>query len=229
MNTAANPMLDIGTVDTARLAPNAFLLVNRAYTETVVLARDTVWVLDATQGEERARIDSTWIAKLFPGRHPVAVVVTDLAWPHISGVRFWVSRGATIVTHPMSREFLQRVVDRRWTLAPDALERTRPRAQIRFRLVTDSMRVAGGALRLYPIDGVASEGALMAFVPEAKFLWAGDYIQDNSAPSQYATEVWLATRRVGVTPERVAAQHLQLTSWSKIAELGAQLAPATKP
>ena len=219
MSAAANPMLDIGKVDTTRLADNAFLLVNRAYTETVVLARDTVWVLDATQGEARARIDSTWIAKLFPGRHPVAVVVTDLAWPHISGVRFWVARGATIVTHPMSREFLQRVVDRRWTLEPDALERTSPRARLKLRLVSDSLSLAGGAIRLYPIDGVASEGALMAFLPAAGFLWAGDYIQDNQEPSQYATEVWQATRRVGITPERTAAQHLPLTAWSKIKEL----------
>jgi len=222
-------MLTLGKLDTMRLGANAFLMLNRAYRGGLLLARDTVWVLDATQGEDRARADSAWIAKLFPGKHAVAVVVTDLAWPHISGVRFWVARGATIVTHPMSREFLQRVVDRRWTLKPDALEQTKPRATIRFRFVSDSLVAGGGAIRLYPIDGVGSEGALMAWLPDTKFLWAGDYLQDNTEPTQYATEVWTATRRAGIMPERVAAQHLDLTPWKTIADLGARLAPGAKP
>jgi hypothetical protein len=225
MTRAANPMLNLGNVDTVRVASNAFLLVNRAYTEAVVLARDTVWLLDATQGEGRARADSAWIARLFPGRHPVAVVVTDLAWPHISGVRFWVARGATIVTHAMSRDFLQRVVDRQWTLAPDALEQARGRATLRVRLVQDSLSLAGGAVRLHAIDGVASEGALMAWLPDARFLWAGDYVQTTTEPSWYATEVWQAVVRAGIAPERVAAQHLGLTAWARVRELAARLAP----
>ena len=44
----------------------------------------------------------------FPGRHPIVVVVTDLAWPHVAGVRAWVARGATIVSHRAAREFLAR-------------------------------------------------------------------------------------------------------------------------
>ena len=60
--------------DTVRVGAHAFLLVNAGYTEAVALVGDTVWVLDATQGEERAQQDSAWIGKLFPGRHPVAVV-----------------------------------------------------------------------------------------------------------------------------------------------------------
>lgn len=225
MTNVPNPMLAIGRVDTVRVAPNAFLLVNRAYTESVVLARDTVWLLDATQGEERARADSAWISRLFPGNHPVAVVVTDLAWPHISGVRFWVARGATLVTHVTSRDFLQRVIDRRWTLAPDALERARAGARPRFRLVADSLSLAGGALRLHVIDGVASEGALMAWLPEARFLWAGDYVQTATEPSWYATEVWQAVVRAGIAPERVAAQHLALTPWATVRGLAVRLAP----
>jgi hypothetical protein len=225
MSTAPHPMLSVEGVDTVRVAPNVFLLRNRAYTETVVLARDTVWLLDATQNEDRARADSAWIARLFPGRHPVAVVVTDLAWPHIAGVRFWVARGATIVTHRLSRDFLDRVIARPWTVAPDALERIRPRPSPRFRLVADSMVLAGGDLRLYVVDGAASEGALMAWVPAAGYLWAGDYIQTTADPSLYATEVWQAVRRAGFRPERVAAQHLPLTPWERIEQLGPALAP----
>ncbi len=202
------------TPDTIRVSATTFLLRNRGYAEAVTLARDTVFVFDATQGEARARADSAWIAKLFPGRHPIALVVTDLAWPHIAGVRFWVARGATIISHRSSRAFLDSVVSRTWTRAPDALERERAHApRMRFRAVNDSLPLAGGALTAFAIDGTASEGALAVYVRGDQFLWASDYIQTLDAPTQYVDEVTAAVRRMGYSPMRVAAEHLPLTEW----------------
>lgn len=207
--------------DTVRVGPQTYLLVTPAYTETVTLQRDTVFLLDATSGEARARGDSTWIARLFPGKHPVAVVVTDLAWPHVSGVRFWVARNATIISHRGSTGFLQKLTAQRWTLTPDALERSSSKRgnELRVRTLTDSISLGGGAIKLYTIDGASSEGALMAFIPEEKYLWASDFIQTVARPSQYAAEVWNATKRVGITPERFAAEHVALTPWSKVADV----------
>jgi hypothetical protein len=198
------------------VAPNGYLLVNRAYTSAVVLARDTVFVLDATLSEARARQDSAWIGALFPGRHPIAVVVTDLAWPHVGGVRYWVANGATLISHRTSRDFLQRVVDRRWTVEPDLLEERRAQASFRFRAVEEGLDLAGGALQLRTIGGIGSEGALMAFLPESGFLWAGDFIQDTEAPTEYALEVYAATRRTGSHPVSVAAMHIPLTPWKRL-------------
>jgi hypothetical protein len=202
--------------DTVRVGSSAVLLRSRWYTEGAVLLGDTVYVLDATLGERRARADSAWIETLFPGRHPVAVVVTDLAWPHVAGVRYWVARGATIISHRASEPFLRRVVERRWTLAPDLLERRRASSPLRFRAVEDSALLAGGRLRLYAINGIGSEGALMAWLPGERFLWAGDYVQTVREPSAYAAEVIAAVWRAGVRPERVAAQHLPLTEWAVV-------------
>jgi hypothetical protein len=205
--------------DSVRVSDNVRLLVNPGYTEGVALLGDTVYVLDATQGEERARGDSTMIARLFPGRHPIVLVVTDVAWPHIAGLRYWVARGATVVSHRASRPFLERVLQRRWTRAPDLYERRRNQTRFSFRAVNDSLLLARGKLRLYAIDGIASEGALMAYVEGDRFLWASDYIQQLDQPSTYAIEVWRAAGRVGIQPLRTAAQHLRLTPWSTIDSL----------
>jgi len=59
----------------------------------------------------------------------------------------------------------------------------------------------------------------MAFVPSDRFLWASDFIQTIDEPSQYSREVWEAVQRDGLHPERTAAEHLNLTPWSKIEEL----------
>jgi len=210
--------------DTVRVGPNTFLLHNLGFNETVTLLRDTVYVFDATQGETRAREDSAWIGRLFPGKHPITVVVTDIAWPHVAGVRFWVANGATILTHRANRAFLQRVVDRRWTAAPDLLERRRSTVTPRIRVVNDSLRLAAGDITLFAIDGVASEGALAAFVAPDRFLWASDYVQNLRVPTQYLDETAAAVDRMHLSPMRVAAEHLKLSSWEDARRLQ-QLSP----
>jgi hypothetical protein len=209
-------------VDTVRVGPTTFLLHQPGYTHAVTLAHDTLVLFDASTGEWRSRADSAWIARLFPGVHPMVLVVTDLAWPHVSGVRFWVARGATIVTHAISKPFLQQVIDRRWTRTPDALEQVRARVHPAIRTTTTPLSLAGGAIRLTPIDGVASEGALIAEITADQFLWASDYIQHVGTSSQYLREVVAAAHRAGFTPRQVAAEHLPLTPWSIIASLATQ-------
>jgi hypothetical protein len=180
---------------------------------------DEVFLFDATQGEERSQKDAAIIARLFPNYKKITVVVSDLAWPHIAGVRYWVANGATIIAHKAAYEFLQTVVDRRWTLAPDLLEQRRKIAKLRFVGVDAAYDLAGGAISLHPIDGIGSELALMAYLIPERLLWASDYIQTVAEPSSYASEVWRATQRDGLHPERTAAEHLQVTPWTKIEEL----------
>jgi hypothetical protein len=207
---------------TTSISPNLYLLANRGYCEAAALIHGEIFVLEATQGEARARQDQERIAQLFPGHHQVNVVVTDLAWPHIAGVRYWVSQGATIIAHASARSFLQQVVDRHWTLAPDTLELERRKnpgkTQIKFIAAEHAQAItqAGGGLRLLPIDGIGSEIALMAYFPQEKFLWASDFIQTLEEPSAYANEVLLAAKRNGIEPERVAAEHLPLSDWKSV-------------
>jgi hypothetical protein len=203
--------------DTIRVGPHSFVLRNPGYAEMVSLARDTVFIFDATQGEERARHDSAWIAALFPGRHALALVVTDAAWPHVAGVRFWVAHGVPVYAPRAVRAFLDSVVERHWTLSPDLLERSR--RPMRFVPVSDSLRVAGGDILLFALDGVASEAAIAAYDAPDHTLWASDYIQSAREPTQYLDEVCRATVRVNVTPDRVAAEHLPLTPWPALRPL----------
>lgn len=202
--------------DTVRLGPNTYLLRNHGYREVVTLASDTIFVLDATQGEARARQDSAWLGRLFPGVHPIVLIVTDLAWPHIAGLRFWVASGATVVSHRASRPLLEQVVDRSWRTEPDRLERRRDSTTFVLSGVTHTRSLAAGALQVIPIDGIGSEGALVVYVGDADLLWASDYIQTVSQPSLYALEVWRAVRRAGVEPSRAVAQHLDPTPWSVV-------------
>jgi hypothetical protein len=222
----SRPQMDLppAVPDTVRVGATTFLLRTPLYTNVVTLQRDTVYVLDAQVSEARARSDSSWIARLFPGRHPVVVVVTDLAWPHIAGVRFWVAQGATIATHPMNRAFLASVVNRTWTVEPDLLTRKRQRAPVpfRFRALGPDAALAGGAVRVHGIDGAGSEGALMVHLRDDQFLWTGDFVQPGGPDSfsrVYAEEVIAAATRAGITPQRYAGMHAPLNEWARVPRL----------
>jgi hypothetical protein len=202
--------------DTVRVSASTFVLVTPSYTNVVTLQRDTVFVLDAQTSAERAQQDSVWIGKLFPGKHPIVLVVTDLAWPHISGVRYWVALGTPVVSHRASRDFLTKVVNHRWTLEPDLLEKRRATARLVFHPVDERVELGGGAVQLRAIDGVGSEGAVMAYIPSDHFLYAGDYIQPGgpgSFSAVYAREVRAAVQRAGFTPERFVAMHMKVGQW----------------
>ncbi len=204
-----------------QVGQDTWLLTNPGYSEAVTRVGDAIYVCDATQSEQRARQDAEAIAKLFPGtdtrKSTITVIVTDLAWPHVAGVRYWVSQGATIIAPRAARAFLEQVVARTWTSAPDTLERQRSSGAhptpMKF-VAADEWR--GDGVRLVPIDGIGSEVALMVYVAGDRFLWASDYIQTLDEPSLYATEVLHAAEHAGLEPQRTAAEHLPLSDWSKV-------------
>ncbi len=208
--------------DTVGLGSGAYLLAHPFYNNVIVPSADTVWVLDATLNQARSQQDAAWIDRLFGSDRPVAVVVTDLAWPHIGGVRWWVARGATVFAHPSAATFLRQIVERRWTLEPDDLEERRragTRTPFRFVGVADTRDAAGGRLQITHMGGLSTEGALMVYDRTTRFLWAGDWIQFTDRPSQYAGEVTGAAARRGIQPLQVGAQHIPVTEWADIAAL----------
>jgi len=200
-----------------KFSDQTYLTKNRFYTEVFTKIGDTVYLLDATLNEARARQDEKLIRQVFPGADHFVVVVTDLAWPHVGGLRYWVSKGATIVSHSASRQFLDRVVHRRWTIRPDELQK-HPR-QMKFVPINKMTRLAKGALQVFPIDGIGSEGALACNLPKDKLLWASDYIQDTQAPTAYASEVIHAVNREKLKPAKVVAQHIELVEWQQVVKV----------
>lgn len=207
------------------VSPHLFLSVNAGYTEAFALIGNTVYVLDATQGEARARQDLKLMREAFPGAHDVAVIISDTAWPHIAGLRFWVSQGATVLSHRTSREMLARAVERRWTRAPDLLEQRRGRASFNFVPIDDHLAREGRKLLLKAVEGTENDGAVMAFLPDEHFLWACDCIQDVSRPATGTEEVWRSVRAMGISPSQVAAMHIPLTPWSTIERLVRGVSP----
>lgn len=214
LSPAPHEHFDTLPPDTVRVAGDTYLLVSRAFTEAVTLGRDTVFLLDAAAGEIRARQDSAWIARLYPGRHPVTVIFASIAWPHMAGVRYWTARGATVVAHAMADSLLTDAVARDWSAWPDELERTRPRPTLRFTGVTDSTSFAAGAVKVYPLTGITGDGGLLVWIPSAQFVWASDRVQVVKPLGTYEADVWRTAATDGLSPRWTSGPHFRLLPWS---------------
>ena len=203
-----------------KVSDNLYLLQNRAYTTSVYVTGNTIYLLDATQSEERAKLDEALIKDIFPDKKSIVLVVTDLAWPHIGGVRYWVSKGANIISHEISEDFLGKVINRKWDRSPDELEKNRDEVSFSFQGIKNDIKIGDGNVRIIPIKGISTEGALMVYIEDQRFLWAGDYIQTLRKPTSYLMNVWgTIDKSKEVMPLKVAAQHLPLTDWSAVTKV----------
>jgi hypothetical protein len=145
-------------LEITRIGPATYILANPGYREVVTKIGDDVFLFDATQGERRAREDQEQIARLFPGKHKTTVIVTDLAWPHVAGLRYWVASGAAIVAHKTAYNFLQSVIDSKWTLAPDFLEQHRKISSSNSQASTAGMNLPAARLPFIPSTASAAKG-----------------------------------------------------------------------
>lgn len=219
MPVIGSPPFGDEPTDTVRVGSNVFLLTNHAFTSAVALVRDTVYLFDAPAGEQRAQRDSVWIARLFPGIHPVALVLPSTVWPHIAGLRYWVAAGARIVGPALAEPLIAATVRRRWVERPDRLERLRETGAspiLHFVAVRDSISLAGGRLSLYSLHGAANEGVLMAYLPIPRFLWASDRLQKDPSFDLYASELVDDVRRLRLTPLWTSGPHYGVVVWDSV-------------
>jgi hypothetical protein len=203
---AADPL------DTVPLGGSTYLLVNKAFTSVVSLQRDTVFVFDSPGGEDRARLEHERVGQLFPGHHATVFVAMNPVWPHIAGLRYWVAHGATIVASRPIVSFLRSVLARRWSELPDEYERVR--AQPTIRAVADSAVLAGGQVRLYPMDGIEGETVLLAYIAPSRFVWATDHIQDTTSDKFYVREVRQTVAHHKLDPVATSGPHFRVIPWT---------------
>jgi hypothetical protein len=210
--------------DTVPVGAGTYLLANSSFTSVVSLQQDTAFVFDAPAGEDRARDDADWVRRLFPHRRATVLVALNAVWPHIAGLRYWVAQGASVVGSRPVVPYLQKVVNRRWTAAPDDLERVRARITTRFIAVGDSARFAGGRVQLYAMEGINGETVLLAYVAPSRFVWASDHIQVVSYPNVYVDDVRATVRRHALSAIFTSGPHFGVLPWAAIDTLPAVLA-----
>ncbi|MGH7459579.1 MAG: MBL fold metallo-hydrolase [Longimicrobiales bacterium] len=141
----------------------------------VVAMRDYILVVDAPQSTDAATIER--IKALAPGKPIRYVVPTHHHSDHASGVKQYAAAGATIVTTPANRAYMERLAIARSTLltdlAPAANKPTIETMGDRKRVFSDGSRT----VEIHDIGpGPHAEEMLIAWIPEEGVLFQGDLI-----------------------------------------------------
>jgi glyoxylase-like metal-dependent hydrolase (beta-lactamase superfamily II) len=164
------------------LAPGVFVL-DGAYQAAAVAFNDYAVVIDGMQNEARTREVIEQTKKAIPGKPIRYVVVTHTHFDHITGLREFIAEGATILTHEMNVQFLQRALNTPRTLNPagDA----RKGAAVKIQGVPDKHVLTDGKqiVELHRIRGhVHADDNLIAYIPSAKTIVESDLVQPWISP-----------------------------------------------
>src|SRR3984893_8358104 len=137
--------------------------------------RDHVVVVEGITGEARSLAVMDEIAKLIPNKPIRYVINTHAHYDHAGGLRTYVARGVTVVTHEQNKPFFEKVWARPRTIAPDLLSQS-PRPAV-FETVSDKKVMTDGTrtIEIYFMKGPSHNVAnLMVYMPKEGLLYWGD-------------------------------------------------------
>jgi glyoxylase-like metal-dependent hydrolase (beta-lactamase superfamily II) len=137
--------------------------------------KDYVVVVEGFGSEARSLAVIDEIAKLVPNKPIRYVINTHAHYDHSGGLRTYVAKGVTVVTHEHNKPFFEKVWATPRTIAPDLLSKS-PKPAV-FETVTDKKVMTDGTktIELYFMKGTSHNVAnLMVYMPNEKLVFYGD-------------------------------------------------------
>jgi glyoxylase-like metal-dependent hydrolase (beta-lactamase superfamily II) len=162
-------------VEVVKLADGVWYLRTPNAHSWAVEFKDHVVVVEGITGEARSLAIMDEIAKLIPNKPIRYVINTHAHYDHAGGLRTYVAKGVTVVTHELNKPFFEKVWARPRTIAPDLLSKL-PRPAI-FETVSDKKVMTDGTrtIELYHMKGTSHNVAnLIVYMPKEGLVYWGD-------------------------------------------------------
>lgn len=210
-----NPVPVITRVEITEIAPGVLNFGGTTHNSVVVEQAGGLVVIEAPLDEARSKAVLAAIAERFPGKRIRYVVNTHTHFDHAGGLRTYVARGVTVVTHERNATYYRRAWQAPRTLEPDELSKN-PRPAT-FRTFTEKLLLedAGRPVELHAIQGSGHHDAFaMAWLPKQKLLVQGDAwtpTPPGAKPPAVVNPLWLNLRdnlqRLGLDAQRFQPLH----------------------
>jgi glyoxylase-like metal-dependent hydrolase (beta-lactamase superfamily II) len=147
-----------------------------SYDSLIVEFDDHVMMLEAGQSQARALAYIEETKRLVPGKPIRYIMNTHAHSDHTGGLPALVAEGATIITHASNQEFFERALNTPRTLLDDTLARNPHPAWVDpvedRKVYSDGTRTVE-MYHIWPTPH--SNGLLVAYFPEEKILFQGDF------------------------------------------------------
>jgi glyoxylase-like metal-dependent hydrolase (beta-lactamase superfamily II) len=203
------------SVTVEKLGEGVFLILG-GYASLAIEMKDHIVVVEGGQSEARGLAVIAEAKKAIPNKPIRYIVNTHSHFDHSSGLRPFVAEGATIITHEISKDFLDRLFKLPRTLNPDKMAQANARAK--FETVKDRKTLSDGnqVVELYRMTNMGHhDGLLMVYLPKLKVLLEADAYnpaaQPNApvpaTPSPYNLALVDNVRRLNLDVTRIIPVH----------------------
>jgi glyoxylase-like metal-dependent hydrolase (beta-lactamase superfamily II) len=211
--------------EAVKLADRVYLLqaLGGAYNALAILFDTFVMVVEAPENSPTSGLaaQAMSMVKAVAGERPIRYLAfTHFHTDHAGGVRDYIAAGATILTTPATRPWVEQAASARFAIVPDRLALA-PRA-VHIETIGDRHVIGKGAerveLHMVPWDHAREE--LVVYVPQAKLVFEGDLFAsgEGQAPiAQRSAELLAETIRArGLDVERIVGVHGRVRPFSEL-------------
>jgi glyoxylase-like metal-dependent hydrolase (beta-lactamase superfamily II) len=175
---------------------------NGSYDSLIIEFSDHIMMLEAGQSQDRAVAYIAETKRLMPGKPIRYIMTTHPHADHTGGLPALVAEGATIITHENSAEFFLRALNTPRTLLDDTLSRNPRPATVDTVGTMKSYSDGTKTVEFYHIwPAPHSNGLLVAYLPEEKVLFQGDFSlpQPGQPGNDHVQALVPALEKLGVT------------------------------
>jgi glyoxylase-like metal-dependent hydrolase (beta-lactamase superfamily II) len=162
------------SVVSEKLADGVYRITG-GYVAMAVEFKNYILVLEGGQSEARGLAIIAEAKKLIPNKPIRYVFNTHFHFDHTSGLAPFVAEGATIITHQNNRAYLNRTLSTPRTLVGDTLAKANKKPKFQAvaekMVLKDSMRT----VEFHHITNGHTDGMLIAYLPQEKVLFQGDF------------------------------------------------------
>jgi glyoxylase-like metal-dependent hydrolase (beta-lactamase superfamily II) len=232
-----NVAVDIPVPDSVRQAPNPYARVSSqkaadgvwyltggTHHSAVIEMKDHVIVVEGPLNDERALAVIAEARALVPSKPIKYLIVSHHHFDHAGGVRAFAGEGITIVTHELSRPYVERAIAAPATVSPDHLVKSGRRAAVEGvrdrRVLSDGTRT----VEIRHISGILhADDMLMVYLPKEKLLIEADAYTPPapnaapmSPPNPFNISLLENLTRQGVIVDQILPLHGRIVPFAEL-------------